>query len=285
MSIKEMKPTRSTAWKYLTNPMRIGGMVLILLGVIALVDLNLVTGQLGIYILSVGGILVIISGLRAKRLSLVVAGILIFSICIGVIIPKNLQLSTYSKVGIFLFTFGVGWLLVFLFSLLIFQIKAWWVLFPGSIFIGTGLAFYFTHATVFGFTLFVPAVTGLVFLGWGITDRKLGLIIPGALMGTIGPGIYYAWNPGQAVNGLEQTGIMLLWFAFGWGIIVLIAKLALDRNIWWPLIPGGLFAVVGWGLSIGGNPGNATGVIGNSGSIGLIIFGIYLLLLRRGINK
>jgi hypothetical protein len=43
--------------------------------------------------------------------------------------------------------------------------------------------------------------------------------------------------------------------------------------------------MVGWGLYIGGNPGNALSFIGNTGSIGLIVFGIYLLLMRRGFHQ
>jgi hypothetical protein len=58
-------------------------------------------------------------------------------------------------------------------------------------------------------------------------------------------------------------------------------RVASEKFVWWPLIPGGLLAVVGWGLYIGGDPGNALAFIGNTGSIGLIIFGVYLLLLRR----
>jgi hypothetical protein len=42
--------------------------------------------------------------------------------------------------------------------------------------------------------------------------------------------------------------------------------------------------MVGWGLYIGGDPENATAFIANTGSVGLIIFGLYLLLLRKGIH-
>jgi hypothetical protein len=46
-----------------------------------------------------------------------------------------------------------------------------------------------------------------------------------------------------------------------------------------------VLAMVGWGLYIGGNPGSALSFIGNTGSLGLIIVGAYLLLLRRSIRK
>ena len=44
-------------------------------------------------------------------------------------------------------------------------------------------------------------------------------------------------------------------------------------------------AVVGWGLYIGGNPDNASTFISNTGSVALIIIGLYLLLIRRGIQQ
>jgi len=74
-------------------------------------------------------------------------------------------------------------------------------------------------------------------------------------------------------------------FALGWGLIILFSRVTTQKFIWWPLIPGGLLAVVGWGLYIGGDPHNAVSFIGNTGSIGVIIFGLYLLLLRKGIQK
>jgi hypothetical protein len=41
---------------------------------------------------------------------------------------------------------------------------------------------------------------------------------------------------------------------------------------------------VGTGLYIGGDPTRALGFIGNTGSIALMIFGLYLLLMRKGIH-
>jgi hypothetical protein len=68
-------------------------------------------------------------------------------------------------------------------------------------------------------------------------------------------------------------------------LITVISRVLYKKFTWWPLIPGGVLAMVGWGLYIGGNPSNALGFVGNTGSIGLIIFGIYLLLLRFGMQK
>jgi len=86
-------------------------------------------------------------------------------------------------------------------------------------------------------------------------------------------------------SALSRTGIMLVAFALGWGLITVFSRVIKSAFVWWPLIPGGILAMVGWGLYIGGNPENALSFIGNTGSIGLIIFGVYLLLLRRGIQR
>ena len=42
--------------------------------------------------------------------------------------------------------------------------------------------------------------------------------------------------------------------------------------------------MVGWGLYIGGDSDNALGFISNTGGIALMIFGLYLLLMRKGIH-
>ncbi|NTU75709.1 MAG: hypothetical protein HGA86_06275 [Anaerolineaceae bacterium] len=68
-------------------------------------------------------------------------------------------------------------------------------------------------------------------------------------------------------------------------MITLFSKFITNKIIWWPLIPGGILAMVGWGLYIGGDPDNAASFIGNTGSIALVLVGAYLLLLRRGIRS
>jgi hypothetical protein len=126
---------------------------------------------------------------------------------------------------------------------------------------------------------------GSVFLLWGWVEKLFGLLIPGCLLITTGPGISIAWSHVTSPQGLVETGVMLVWFALGWLLITVFSRILYKKFTWWPLIPGGVLAMVGWGLYIGGNPANALGFVGNTGSIGLIIFGVYLLLLRFGMQK
>jgi hypothetical protein len=123
-----------------------------------------------------------------------------------------------------------------------------------------------------------------VFLASGYGYKLLGLIIPGGILIGIGPGIYFAWGATSEVNPLASTGLMLMYFAVGWFLISLFAKLIKNIIIWWPFIPGGIIAVTGFGLYLGGNPDNAAALIGNAGSISIILFGFYLLLWRKGIK-
>ena len=78
---------------------------------------------------------------------------------------------------------------------------------------------------------------------------------------------------------------MLVWFALGWVLVTILSRVIEKRFLWWPLIPGGVLLTVGSGLYIGGDPESTLGFLGNTGSIGLILFGIYLILLKFGIKK
>jgi hypothetical protein len=127
--------------------------------------------------------------------------------------------------------------------------------------------------------------TGLFYIIYGLIRKLFGLIIAGSLLASIGPGISLSWGGANTINGLSNTGAMLVWFALGWFFIVIFYKLRYGGFIWWPLIPGCVLAITGWGLYIGGSPDRAVGVIGNSGSIGLILIGIYLLLIKNGMNN
>ncbi|MDX9849143.1 MAG: hypothetical protein RBT01_01425 [Anaerolineaceae bacterium] len=135
------------------------------------------------------------------------------------------------------------------------------------------------------FLLYIGTGVGVSLLLAGIYWKLIGLIIPGALLVGVAPGLYFAWENTNTANPLEQTGIMLVAFAFGWGLITVTSRTLTRKIVWWPLIPGGILAVVGWGLFIAGNPESAIGFIGNTGSVGLIIFGIYILLMRRSFHQ
>ncbi len=162
---------------------------------------------------------------------------------------------------------------------------SWWAFTPGSIFASTGACLMFSSLRVVDFVLYISISLGLAFLVWSAAQRLFGLAIPGSLLIGIGLGVFLGWRNLENINGLAQTGMMLVWFGISWGLIIIFGKVIREQFIWWPLIPGGVLAMVGWGLYIGGNPSSVLSFIGNTGSLGLIIVGAYLLLLRRGIRK
>jgi hypothetical protein len=269
------------------GPAYLAGIILIFSGALILVDLSLKTGWITLIIMPAIGFTFLIGGLRTQKLGLIIPGGIISGLGIGGLLffSKMISLSWMPRIGLLLAAFGLGWLSIALLSFLLFRKITWWAIITGSIIFSTGLAFLFSPIRITVFVLFISIGLGFSLLSWGITSRLFGLIIPGCLLLGIGPGIYAAWGRSGEPNSLARTGIMLVGFALGWGLITLFSRVITAKFLWWPLIPGGILAMVGWGLYIGGNPRNAISFIGNTGSIGLIIFGIYLLLLRKGIHS
>jgi hypothetical protein len=174
---------------------------------------------------------------------------------------------------------------MFISLVLMSQKPAWWALFVSTISFAVGINFFKDQQNLLTFVFTISLAIGITFLLWGTTSRKLGLIIPGLIVTTIGSGVYFGWKNAGLKEGLTETGVMLVWFSLGWILITVLSRILDKRFVWWPLIPGGIFAMVGSGLYIGGNPSNALGFVRNTGSIGLILFGVYLILLKFGIKK
>lgn len=264
------------------------GVLLIGLGLMVLLDLYLDTGWLTLAAFSLVAFGSLAGSLIFRRWGWMIASCIVSGLVAGMLISLTpiFRLGWRERAGDFLVAFGVAWLVAALLSWVIFRRNSWWALVPGGVILPAGLVFLAGPLSLLGFVLYLPVGLGLALLGWGLLSRLFGLIIPGCLLLGIGPGIYAGWGPQQTQpNGLTQSGIMLVGFALGWVLITLFSRWVTDKFVWWPLIPAGVLAMVGWGLYIGGDPDNALGFIGNTGSIGLILFGLYLLLLRRGIQQ
>ncbi len=263
---------------------RTAGIILIGAGLVFIVDQWIQTGWLSLLVLPGLGTLGLLAGMRYRKMAWVIPGALVGGLGWGGFFVLNhlFDISNLMRMGLFLASLGLGFMAIFAASWLAQKTPAYWAMVPGAVIAAVGIPFITNRINFFDFVLYPVAALGLALLAWGALQKLLGLIIPGCLLLGIGPGVFFAWSKTGTFNGLTETGVMLVWFAFGWGLITIASRVISQRFIWWPLIPGGLLAVVGWGLYIGGDPGNALAFIGNTGSIGLIIFGIYLLLLRRG---
>ena len=257
-----------------------------MVGIILLADQYLKTGWLNLLILPASGIVFLLWGIITRKFGLVIPGSILTGLGIGefLALSQFFGFNTYLRIGFFLTVFASGWLLLFIISLVLARRPAWWSLIPGCTLFSLGVCFIAPWQPL-NFILLPAIGLSLAFLAWGMAERLIGLVIPGSILLGIGPGIYFAWKPPMAGSGLTQTGIMLVCFSLGWGLITLFSRLMVHKFIWWPLIPGGILVMTGWGLYIGGNPQNALSLIGNTTSVGLILFGLYLLLWRTGLQK
>lgn len=263
------------------------GIVLIASGLMFLLDQRLQTGWLSLAIPVIISIILLTAGIVSKRRILLIPGFIGFGVSSAffLIFQNMINLQTDLTVGFAIGVFGLSWFFLVVSLLIVRKIYAWWALFVAFIAIAVSICFFLTNFTFLNFLFAISLATGSVFILWGMINKQLGLIMPGLLVSTIGAGVFFAWSHHDSNKGLQETGTMLVWFALGWILITVISRIYSNKFVWWPLIPGGVLTMVGTGLYIGGNPGNALGFFQNTGSIGLIMFGVYLILLKYGMNK
>ena len=125
--------------------------------------------------------------------------------------------------------------------------------------------------------LFLPGL-GLIFLLWGSLARSVGLLIPGGILSGIGLGVYLMGGPLSHLEGEAEGAVFLLSFAAGWALITLLSALVCQEAHWWPLIPGGIMALIGGALLAGGAALTALEWAGKAWPLIFIGFGLYLLL-------
>jgi hypothetical protein len=263
------------------------GLGVIIIGIALILNQYLHTGWLILLILPVISLVVFVLGFRQRNHQLLLpAGILFFLGLGGFLAFYVLQGSSlFFRFGVASVTLGACWLTVTSISAIFTSKVVWWALIPGLVFLGLGASLLFTKMRWFEIVFCIGFSLGIAFLIWSYGTKIVGLSIPGSLLITMAPGILYGWKNYTDGQILNNIGIMLGWFSIGWGLIILFWRLIKSRFIWWPLIPCGVLAVVGWGLIISQNPGNALFFISNTSAIMLIILGIYLLLLRSSLHK
>ena len=263
------------------------GLVLILAGILFLVDQRIKTNWLSLALPMFVSLFLLASGIVSKKQLFLIPGFILFGVSAAffILFQRMFHYKTVTLISAALGIFSFSWLLLFVAIAVIRKKMAWWALFVSSISAAVSYNFFIQELRFIKFVFTICIAIGIVFLLWGMQKRVIGLLIPGLLISTIGSGVYIAWNDTTEANGLQQTGTMLVWFAMGWILITIVSKIFSKSFIWWPLIPGGVLAMVGLGLYIGGNPDNALGFVQNTGSIGLILFGVYLILLKYGMKK
>ncbi len=130
---------------------------------------------------------------------------------------------------------------------------------------------------------FLPAL-GAIFLVAGVVSRQVGLLIPGGILAGIGAGTILMEGPFHFVEDPARGGIFMLAFAGGW-LLISLAALLIQCKIWWPLVPGGIMALIGVSL-LAGQPGLEVLKYASYGwPVILIAVGLYLLLRRKDLEK
>ena len=284
MHLLEEKRTASKPFRHYSSA---GGIVLILFGLIILLDQYLKTGWLTLVVFPAAGLILLVLGIWYRRMGLAIPGSIIAGLGAGSFFyfSSVVDLILKDRIGFLFLAFSLGWMGIAALGEIMRGRVIWWAVLCGGLSGSLGACFLFTTLRIVDFALYLSLGLGLSFLAWGLAEKLFGLVIPGCLVLGAGSGVYLAWGNSLEVNELAKTGLMLVCFALAWLLITVCSKLLTDKFVWWPLIPGGVIAMVGWGLYIGGNPGNAVNFIGNTTSIGLILFGFYLLVLRQGIHR
>lgn len=263
------------------------GVVLVISGLLLLLDQRLKSNWISISIPALIGLVFVSFGFYRKSTWWVLPGFAIIglSLALVLLVSPAINLDLKIRLGYSFLANALVWFLIFLVMLILSRRKTWWALFISFILAALTIIFLSGRFSLLVFIFYISGAVGLVFLLWGSFSGRMAFIIPGALLIATGAGVFYGWSNPETPGGLQKTGIMLVWFALGWGLITVFSRFMHKRFIWWPLIPGGILLMVGSGLYIGGNPENALGFLGNTGSIGLILVGAYLIFLKFGMKR
>jgi len=263
------------------------GVILVIGGLLLFIDQKIQTGWIPITLPVVIGVVMLVYGIWSKDNNWNIAGFNVLGLggIFFLLFQPFLKVEILILLASGLILFALCWIAIFISAKILLKKNYWWSLFIVLISLAVAIVFILDDLSVITFTLVISLAIGFVFIIWGLFKKSIGLFIPGLLLITIGIGVYNGWATVGDVNGLRDTGIMLVWFSLGWILITVCSRIFYKTFLWWPLIPGGILAMVGSGLYIGGNPSNALGFLQNTGSIGLVLLGLYLILLKFGLKK
>lgn len=118
----------------------------------------------------------------------------------------------------------------------------------------------------------VVLLIGLGLLGAFAFTRHYGYLVPGGILTGLGAGI--ALQDAFTLTDDTSGGVIVLGLGLGFLSIWLIGQIVnVARGLWWPLVPGGILAVVGGALLVGGD---AVRILDYWGIV-LVLIGIVVL--------
>jgi hypothetical protein len=124
----------------------------------------------------------------------------------------------------------------------------------------------------------IVLLLGVIFLAWGATVRHPGPLIPGCILTGIGVGILLSQWLFISILGQAQGGVITLCLGLGF-LLIMPAQQFVTRQPahWWPLIPGGILSLTGFGLLLGDAGLTMLTWIGRLWPLALIGVGVALL--------
>lgn len=125
--------------------------------------------------------------------------------------------------------------------------------------------------------MMILPVIALVFIAGGIFTRNPGYMIPGGIVGGIALGTLLITGPLANLGEQREGGVFMLAFALGWGLITLLTAVFTPQTHRWPLIPGGIMALIGLGLLLDGIGLTILNILGKAWPLALIIGGVLVL--------
>lgn len=93
------------------------------------------------------------------------------------------------------------------------------------------------------------AALGLIFILWGSTQHKAGLLIPGGILTGMSIGIMLVEDSGT-IPTLYSEGVFLLALGAGFGLVKILVHLFTTEKYWWAVIVASILALLGSGLII-----------------------------------
>lgn len=156
----------------------------------------------------------------------------------------------------------------------------------GIILVVLGLLALASQVTVLNWLgMWMLPLLGLIFLGWGLYERRFAFIIPGGILSGIGLGTLLITGPFQYLSDEARGGLFLLVFALGWVVISLLSLVVDHHFAWWPLVPGVIIGTVGAAVMIGGGALQVLVYLGYVWPVILVAAGLYLILRRRSMTQ
>jgi hypothetical protein len=152
----------------------------------------------------------------------------------------------------------------------------------GLVLIGIGfvlLAVQLLNVTIVGAA--APLAIGILLLAAWLRSGGRGYLIPGSILTGLGVGVILAAGPMLHSPEMETGAVVIGSLAGGFFLISIAGLLRPGCRMWWPLIPGGLLALVSAALLAGDTGLALLNLLNYVWPLSLLALGGYVLYRAR----